>query len=89
MRPLTRIRQAIREERYRVSMHANDEMAEDCLDIADIEQMILTGTLVKKLTHDRRGTRYEIFGETAGGRDGTVVCRFLASGTLLIITAYV
>ncbi len=57
MSPLQRIRQAIREEQYRVSMHANDEMAEDCLEVADIEQIILTGNIVKKLTHDVRGTR--------------------------------
>ena len=89
MNPLQRIRQAIREERYRVSTHANDEMADDALEIADIEQMILTGKIHKKLTHDVRGTRYEIFGATIDHRYGYVVCRFLSSGTLLIITAYV
>jgi len=89
MNPLQRIQHAIREEQYRISTHANDEMAEDSLETADIEQMILTGKIVKRLTHDPRGTRYEIFGETTDGRQGYVVCRFLDSGTLLIITAYV
>ena len=86
---LQRIKKAIREERYRISSHANDEMAEDFLEATDIEQIIFTGKIVKKLTHDPRGTRYEIFGETIDGRRGYVVCRFLDSGTLLIITAYV
>lgn len=89
MNPLQRIQRAIREEQYRISTHANDEMADDYLESADIERMILTGQIVKKLTHDPRGTRYEIFGETTDGREGYVVCRFLASGALLIITAYV
>ncbi len=89
MSPLQLIRQAIREERYRISMHASDEMAEDDLDVADTEQIILTGRIVKKLTHDLRGTRYEILGETIDARYGYVVCRFLESGILLIITAYV
>ena len=85
MNPLHRIRRAIREERYRISRHANDEMAEDSLEAADIEQMILTGKIVKKFTHDLRGTRYEVYGETTDGRYGFVICRFLTSGVLLII----
>jgi len=38
MSPLQRIRQAISEEHYRISTHANDEMAEDALEIAEIEE---------------------------------------------------
>jgi hypothetical protein len=47
MNPLQRIRRAIREEQYRISAHANDEMADDRLESADIERMILTGQIVK------------------------------------------
>ena len=89
MNALQRIRQAIREENYRISAHANDEMAEDNLEAADIEQIILTGKIVRRLTHDPRGTRYEVLGDTTNGRRGYVVCRFLSSGILLIITTYV
>ncbi|NJL59056.1 MAG: DUF4258 domain-containing protein [Desulfobacteraceae bacterium] len=89
MSPLQRIRQAIREEHYRISTHANDEMAEDALEIADIEHIVITGKMFRKLTQDFRGIRYTIVGETADRRIGYVVCRFLDSGTLLIITAYI
>lgn len=86
---LRRMRQAIREQRYRVSSHANDEMADDILVAADIENVIFTGEITRKFTHDPRGTRYEVRGDTVDYRRAYVVCRFLLSGVLLIITAYV
>jgi hypothetical protein len=89
MGELRRMRQAIREQRYRISSHANDEMADDFLVAADIENIILTGEITRKFTHDPRGTRYEVFGDTLDYRRAYVVCRFLLSGVLLIITAYV
>jgi hypothetical protein len=89
MDPLQRMRQAIREQRYRISSHANDEMADDLLVAADVESIIFTGEIARKFTHDPRGTRYEVLGDTTDYRRAHVVCRFLLSGYLLIITAYV
>ena len=86
---LRRMRQAIRGQRYRISSHANDEMADDFLVVADIENIILTGAIMRKFTHDPRGARYEVLGDTVDYRRAYVVCRFLLSGVLLIITAYV
>ncbi len=88
MDALRRMRQAIREQRYRISSHANDEMADDFLMAADIEKIILTGEIVRRFTRDPRGTRYEVLGDTVDYRRAYVVCRFLLSGMLLIITAY-
>ena len=89
MRALDRMRKAIREQRYRISSHANEEMAEDDLMAEDLESIVLTGQIARKFTKDPRGTRYEVVGETAEGRQGCIVCRFLSSGVFLIITAYV
>jgi uncharacterized protein DUF4258 len=86
---IERIRQAIRLQHYRISAHANEEMSDDDLEAQDIEAIIFTGTIALRLTRDPRGTRYEVAGATTDGRSATVVCRFLASGVLLIITAYV
>ena len=88
MPALQRIRRAIREERYRVSSHANEEMSDDCLGSEDVEGIVLSGRITRRFTHDPRGTRYEVTGETTDGRRGSVVCRFLPSGVLLVITAY-
>ena len=88
MQALARMRRAVREQRYRVSGHANEEMSEDGLESQDVESIIMSGAIAKRFTHDVRGTRYEIAGHTVVGRHAKVVCRFLASGVLLIITAY-
>ncbi len=88
MNALARMRQAVSEQRYRISVHAIDEMSDDSLESADVEQVILTGRISRVFTRDPRGTRYEVAGETADGRPACVVCRFLASNVLLVITAY-
>lgn len=85
---LSQMRQAIREQRYRISSHANEEMSEDNLVMDDIENIILTGQVAQKFTHDPRGIRYEIAGKAIDGRRACVVCRFLSSNVLLIITVY-
>ena len=88
MNALLRMRLAMRQGRYRISSHANDEMADDLLLAADIEAIVATGSIVRRYTHDPRGTRYEVLGDALDQRRACLVCRFLLSGTLLIITAY-
>ncbi|MCB0185147.1 MAG: DUF4258 domain-containing protein [Caldilineaceae bacterium] len=88
MDELQRIRRTIREQRYRISTHANEEMSDDFLVAADIEQIILTGDIAQRFTQDERGRRYSLLGDTTDGRRAYVVCRLLLSGVLLIITAY-
>ena len=88
MNVLQQMRQAIRQQKYRISSHANDEMADDFLDATDTENIIFTGKIAQRFTHDPRGTRYEVLGDTMDNRRAYAVCRFLASGTVLVITAY-
>ncbi len=88
MKTLDKIRQATREQRYRISDHADEEMSDDNLEAMDVEQVMLSGDIARKFTRDPRGTRYEVIGGTTDGRRAGVICRFLPSGILLIITAY-
>ena len=88
MGAIQRLRLAIREDAYGISSHGNEEISEDDLSTEDVERIILGGEVIKKYTHDPRGTRYEVAGRAVDGREASVVCRFLPSGTLLIITAY-
>jgi len=88
MRALDRIRQAVQEQNYRISTHANEEMSDDNLEVIDVENIIFTGRIARRFTRDPRGTRYEILGEAADDRPAFVVCRFLPSSVLLVITAY-
>jgi len=66
-----------------------EEMAEDDLDIIDIEQAILNGQLNRTEKSDSRGTRYVIEGEAADEQTAVgVVGRFTSATRYLIITVY-
>ena len=88
-RELDRIRNAILEQRYTLTEHAYDEMAEDNLDVLDVECAILTGEIERVLTRDPRGTRYVIVGEATDQETPIgVVARLVEHDHLLIITVY-
>ncbi|MGH7966712.1 MAG: DUF4258 domain-containing protein [Candidatus Binatia bacterium] len=88
-RILDRIREAIRNATYDMTVHAIEEMAEDEFDFIDIETAILNGRLMKSEKDDPRGTRYTIHGIGIGATIpvGTVG-RFTETGRYLIIRAY-
>lgn len=72
-----------------MSVHATDEMAEDNLDILDVEQAILSGQVVRRQKGDPRGTKYVVEGfATDGATLVGVVGRFVGSERFLIITIY-
>lgn len=86
---LERIRDQIRQRQYDMTKHAMDEMAEDDLDIMDIEYSILNGAVVRVDRDDPRGTKYVVKGVavdeiTPVGTAG----RFTSVERYLIITAY-
>jgi hypothetical protein len=87
-RELARVRSAVCAEQYRISDHAREEMEDDDLTAGDVENAILTGRVTRRYTRDPRGIRWEVTGRTTDGRLASVVCRFLPSGVLLVITAY-
>jgi hypothetical protein len=85
---MQRIRQKIINRAYYLSSHAEDEMLDDELERDDVEHVILKGRIQRKLSEDRRGTRYRIEGPAKDGRLIQVICRFKADGELIIITVY-
>jgi len=88
-RVLERIRDAVRARQYDVTKHAVDEMAEDGIDIIDVETAILNGTIAKTAKDDPRGARYTVHGLAAdGGTSVGSAGRFTDTGRYLIITAY-
>lgn len=73
-----------------MSRHAMDEMAEDSLDIIDVETAILNGRISRIEKGDPRGTKYIINGRAADGTTPVgVVGRFTTTGRYVIITVYV
>lgn len=88
MSVIEKIREKIRGRDYFLSSHAEEELAEDEFERADMENAILSGFVQKKLTHDPRGTRYRVEGPANDGRLMHVLCRFRETGPLIIITTY-
>ena len=88
-RVIDRIKRKILLRDYDMTVHAMEEMAEDDLDIFDIEAAVLNGQIVRRHKKDPRGTKYTIEGlaldgETLVGRVG----RFHGTERFLIITVY-
>jgi hypothetical protein len=87
-RAIDKLRDCIREQRYLISVHANEEMSGDDLVGVDLENAILTGKIAKRFTKDPRGVRHEIIGRACDGRPGAVVCRNISPDWLRIVTIY-
>ena len=66
-RVLERIRTAIRNATYDITVHAIEETAEDKLDFIDIEMAVLNGKLTRTEKDDPRGARYTVHGTGADG----------------------
>ena len=88
-RLIERIRRRILLRDYDLTIHAIEEMAEDDLDIFDIEHAVLHGQVVRKEKRDPKGTKYTIKGPSSdGGKIVGVVGRFHGIDRFLIITVY-
>jgi hypothetical protein len=86
---IERIRQRIRHRQYDMSAHAMEEMAEDGLDIVDVEHAVLHGEITRIERDDPRGTKYVIEGMAANEPQFVgVVGRFVETGRYLVITVY-
>ena len=86
---LVQIREMIRLRQYDMSSHAMEEMAEDGLDILDVEQAVLNGYIARVEKDDPRGTKYVV--EGTGSDQITpvgVVGRFTGLQRYLIVTVY-
>jgi hypothetical protein len=72
-----------------MTAHATEEMAEDDLNIMDVEHAVLTGRLVQIQRDDPRGNKYVLVGESVDGKASIgVVGRFAVSDRYLIVTVY-
>ena len=86
---IKRIRSAVKDGNYQYSNHALEEMDVDGLVEEDVRNTLLHGQIVAELIDDPRGIRFVIQGqELYGSQLIEVVCRFLPSGWMRIITVY-
>jgi hypothetical protein len=89
-RILKEMRDKIRRREYIMSIHAEEEMDDDCLTIFDVERGILTGKILErqkdKITAE---WKYRINGKSLSGGETEVVAKLSPTGKLVIITVYV
>lgn len=86
---LSRIRNLLRSLRYVVSLHAAEEMEDDGFTILDLENIILTGTIVERQKDQKTDeTKIVIRGVALDGREAEAIVKGGFSGILYIITVY-
>jgi hypothetical protein len=84
------IKRKVRNREYEFTVpHFFEEMADDDLQLVDIEAAILNGKIRRRFTRDPRGARYEVVGISTDGRQVAIICRIKDTGKLLFITTYV
>ena len=88
-RVLEKIRSLVRQGEYILSIHAENELADDRLTEQDLEAAILNGRIVRR-ERDRIGRpKYVIEGTALDGRGLTAVAQsFRIRQLVMIITAY-
>jgi hypothetical protein len=87
MSTIKRIRRAVHERRVEFSDHALEEMDNDELTVSQVRTVLLHGALFARKSDDPRGVRYVVRG-AVNDDDVDVVCRFLDTEMLWIITVY-
>jgi hypothetical protein len=83
------MRRLVRDSRYVLTAHGQEEMEADGLTNFDVEHCILNGEIVERQRDQRRAEwKYLVEGETLAGRRAVIVARIARTGTLVIITVY-
>ena len=88
-RILQQIREKIRQKQYVMNLHADEEMAEDNLMLADIEQVIFTGKIrERQKDKNTKEWKYRIRGFSTDGDPVEIVAKLGITGKVIIITVY-
>ncbi len=89
-RILKEMRDKIRRLEYIMSIHAEEEMNDDCLTVFDVERCILTGKILERQKDKVAAEwKYRINGKSISGSEVEVVAKISPTGKLVIITVYV
>jgi len=86
---ITRIRDLVRSLNYVVSVHAAEELEDENLTILDLENILLTGTIVERQKdRETREGKIVIQGRTLDDRQAEAVVKIGFTGVLYVITVY-
>jgi len=88
-RILKQMRERIRTRQYVMTLHAEEEMADDNLSIFDIERVVLTGKIVERQKdQNTKEWKYLVEGGTISADMAVVIGKLSITGKLVIITVY-
>jgi hypothetical protein len=88
-RVLRRFRNKVRRREYVMTVHAEDEMDDDGLNVFDVESTILTGRITLRQRDRRtREWKYVVSGQATDGTHAVVVAKLSPAGRLVILTTY-
>ena len=86
---LIKFKGCVRENRYVVTMHGDEEMDEDELSIFDVERAILTGAIIERQKDGEKGEwKYIVRGQAMDGSEIAVVAKLGLTNRMVIITVY-
>lgn len=88
-RILKQMREKIRTRQYVMTLHAEEEMADDNLSVFDIERVVLTGQIIERQKDEKtKEWKYLVEGEIIESGIAVVVGKLSITGKLVIITVY-
>ena len=83
------MRQKIRTREYVVTLHAEEEMADEGLTVLDLERIVLTGRIVKRQKDSQTGEwKYIVKGRTFSAKSGSIVAKIGPTDILIVITVF-
>ncbi len=84
------MRDKIRNRKYILTIHGEEEMDNDSMSIYDVERCILTGRILERQKDKVTAEwKYRINGKSLSGGEVEVVAKLSPTGKLVIITVYV
>ncbi|MCK4261870.1 DUF4258 domain-containing protein [bacterium] len=83
------IKDQIRRNLYEISLHADDERANDEITYDELEKVLSNPEILEQYPDDPRGESCLVLGFTNEGRPVHAVCGRNKDGNLFIVTVYV
>ena len=86
---MRKFQERIRSKQYLMTLHAEEEMADDAFTILDVEHAILSGQIAESQRDmKKREWKYLIRGSSLDDRSLAILARMSPTGKLVIITVY-
>ncbi len=89
-RTLAKIQKLVCTKQYVMTLHAEEEMADDNLSIFDVERIILSGKIIERQKDkSSKEWKYIVRGKTISATVAAVVVKLSVSGKLVILTIFI